>query len=108
MRVVAIAQQREGFGGRKMRVDTTVVEARIHYPTDSSLFGGRTRSLFALAASCAPDPQDAPLHAATPISQLAPHRSGDTCDPFHRAGQGKEKSLRAYEKLLSSVSRVVG
>jgi IS5 family transposase len=25
--------------GRRMRVDTTVVETNIHYPTDSSLLG---------------------------------------------------------------------
>jgi hypothetical protein len=29
--------------GRKLRVDTTVVEANIHYPTDSSLLGDGAR-----------------------------------------------------------------
>src|SRR5271165_7384142 len=32
-RVVAIAQQKEVVSGKKMRVDTTVVETNIHYPT---------------------------------------------------------------------------
>ena len=32
-------------GGRKLRVDTTVVETNIHYPTDSSLLGDGTRVL---------------------------------------------------------------
>ena len=31
--------------GRKLRVDTTVVESNIHYPTDSSLLGDGTRVL---------------------------------------------------------------
>jgi IS5 family transposase len=31
--------------GRKMRVDTTVVETNIHYPTDSSLLGVGVRVL---------------------------------------------------------------
>ena len=31
--------------GRKMRVDTTVVESNIHYPTDSSLLGDGVRVL---------------------------------------------------------------
>ena len=38
----------EGVGviqGRKMRVDTTVVETNIHYPTDSSLLGDGARVL---------------------------------------------------------------
>ena len=31
--------------GRKMRVDTTVVETDIHYPTDSTLLGDGVRAL---------------------------------------------------------------
>jgi IS5 family transposase len=31
--------------GRRMRVDTTVVETNIHYPTDSSLLGDGVRVL---------------------------------------------------------------
>jgi transposase, IS5 family len=42
---VAIAQQRQVVRGRKMRVDTTVVESNIHYPTDSSLSNDGTRVL---------------------------------------------------------------
>ena len=39
-RIVALAQQRRVVRGRKMRVDTTVVESNIHYPTDSGLLAG--------------------------------------------------------------------
>ena len=35
-RVVEIAQENKIATGRKMRVDTTVVETDIHYPTDST------------------------------------------------------------------------
>jgi transposase, IS5 family len=42
-RLVAIAQEKGVVQGRKMRVDTTVVETNIHYPTDSSLLGDGTR-----------------------------------------------------------------
>src|SRR5476651_414553 len=38
-RIVQIAQAKKVVQGRKMRVDTTVVERNIHYPTDSSLLG---------------------------------------------------------------------
>ena len=44
-RVVALAQQRRVVQGRKMRVDTTVVESNIHYPTDSGLLNDGTRVL---------------------------------------------------------------
>ena len=44
-RLVAMAQQHGVVKGRKMRVDTTVVETNIHYPTDSSLLGDGARVL---------------------------------------------------------------
>ena len=44
-RLVAIAQEQGVVKGRKMRVDTTVVETNIHYPTDSSLLGDGARVL---------------------------------------------------------------
>ena len=44
-RVVELVQERGVTQGRKMRVDTTVVESNIHYPTDSSLLGDGTRVL---------------------------------------------------------------
>jgi transposase, IS5 family len=39
-RLVKIAQNKELIAGRRMRVDTTVIETNIHHPTDSTLFGG--------------------------------------------------------------------
>ena len=44
-RMVAIAQEHQVVQGRKMRVDTTVVESNIHYPTDSSLLNDGARVL---------------------------------------------------------------
>jgi transposase, IS5 family len=36
-RIVQIARANDIVQGRRMRIDTTVVESNIHYPTDSSL-----------------------------------------------------------------------
>jgi len=44
-RMVQLAVDNKVVRGRKMRVDTTVVETNIHYPTDSSLLGDGTRVL---------------------------------------------------------------
>jgi transposase, IS5 family len=44
-RLVKIAQDQGVAAGRRMRVDTTVVETNIHYPTDSSLLGDGVRML---------------------------------------------------------------
>ena len=44
-RIVALAHERAVVKGRRMRVDTTVVETNIHYPTDSGLMGDGVRVL---------------------------------------------------------------
>jgi IS5 family transposase len=44
-RIVGIACEKKVVGGRKLRVDTTVVETNVHYPTDSSLLGDGVRVL---------------------------------------------------------------
>lgn len=44
-RLVALAQELTIVQGRRMRVDTTVVETNIHYPTDSGLLGDGVRVL---------------------------------------------------------------
>ena len=42
-RLVAIAREHKITPGRKLRVDTTVVETNLHHPTDSSLLGDGVR-----------------------------------------------------------------
>jgi IS5 family transposase len=44
-RMVTVAQSHGLTEGRRMRVDTTVVETNIHHPTDSSLLGDGVRVL---------------------------------------------------------------
>jgi IS5 family transposase len=43
-RLIKIAQKRGVVSGRRIRVDTTVVETNIHYPTDSSLVSDASAS----------------------------------------------------------------
>jgi IS5 family transposase len=55
-RVVAVAREQGVARGRRLRVDTTVVESNVHYPTDSTLLGDGirvlTRGLGRIAAEC--------------------------------------------------------
>lgn len=44
-RIVGLAKEKGVVRGRKMRVDTTVVESNIHYPTDSGLLNDGARVL---------------------------------------------------------------
>ena len=107
-RVVAIAQERDVVQGRKLRVDTTVVETNIHYPTDSSLLGDGVRVLTRtmkriadIAGEAGAKLRDRSRSVKYRILEIgrAARSKGDT---------GKEKLQKGYRKLLEATSRVVG
>jgi len=107
-RVVAIAQEKKVFEGRKMRIDTTVVETNIHYPTDSSLLGDGvqvlTRAMKRIAAivgDAGAALRDRSRSVKCRILEIG--RAARS-----KGGAGKERLQQGYEKLLVSVSRVVG
>jgi IS5 family transposase len=49
-RLVQLARERRVIQGRRLRVDTTVVETHIHYPTDSALLVDGVRMLTRMMA----------------------------------------------------------
>jgi len=107
-RVVAIAQEHRIVQGRRMRVDTTVVETDIHYPTDSSLLGDGVRVLTRtmkkiqqLAAAAGATLRDRTRSAGRCVLQI-----GRICR--RRIEQGKDRLQQCYQKLLSITGRVVG
>jgi transposase, IS5 family len=107
-RVVAIAQEKKVIEGRKMRVDTTVVETNIHYPTDSSLLGDGVRVLTramkritALAGEAGAKLRDRSRSVKHRILEIG--RAARS-----KGGAGKEKLQKGYRKLLEATSRVVG
>jgi IS5 family transposase len=106
-RVVAIAQQKKIVQGRKLRVDTTVVETDIHYPTDSSLLGDgvrvltRTMKHIAQLAGAVGDK----LRDRTRAVSFRLIEIGRACRS--RSEQGKEKLKQTYQKLLCATGRVV-
>jgi IS5 family transposase len=91
-----------------MRVDTTVVETNIHYPTDSSLLGDGVRALTrimkkvtAIAGAAGAKLRDRSRSVKLRVLDIA--RAARS-----KAKPGREKLNRAYGQLLSSTSRVVG
>jgi IS5 family transposase len=107
-RMVKIAQENRLTKGRRMRVDTTVVETNIHYPTDSSLLGDGVRVL---------------IRTMKNITKMVSEAGARLCDrsrsvklrvlDIARAARAKDKSQQerlkwAYGQLLNSTSRVVG
>lgn len=107
-RMVKIAQDKGVSKGRRMRVDTTVVETNIHYPTDSSLLGDGVRVL---------------IRTMKKITKIVGKAGATLCDRSRsvklrvldiarsaraKGPQSQEKLKPAYGQLLNSTSRVVG
>ena len=107
-RLVKIAQDHGVVVGRRMRVDTTVVETNIHYPTDLSLLGDGVRVLTRamkritkIAGAVGTKLRDRRRSVKLRVLDIA--RAARA-----KGAQNREKLTRAYGKLLSSTSRVVG
>jgi transposase, IS5 family len=108
-RVVAIACQKRIVRGRRLRLDTTVVETDIHYPTDSSLLGDGVRVLTRAMKRIA-------QIAGRPGTRLRDRTRavGYQVRQFARASrsrvaqQGQERLKACYRKLLYHTARVLG
>jgi IS5 family transposase len=107
-RMVTIARDRGIATGRRMRVDTTVVETNIHYPTDSTLLGDGVRVLTRtmrkigkIAGAAGAKLRDRSRSVKWRLLEIA---------RIARAkGQiNQEKLKQRYRQLLDATSRVVG
>jgi len=107
-RIVRIAQDQGVTAGRRMRVDTTVVETNIHYPTDSSLLGDGVRVLTRLMKQIT-EIAGAAGAKLRDRSRSVKLRVLDIARAARAKGKPHQDRLkRAYGQLLASTSRVVG
>lgn len=107
-RMVEIAVEEKAVRGRKMRVDTTVVETDIHYPTDSSLLGDGVRVLTRLMKKVTQAVGNIGIQMrdrsrSAKLKVLAIARASR-----NKTESGRQKMKLAYQKLLEIASRVVG
>jgi IS5 family transposase len=107
-RIVSIAKEKGLAQGAKMRVDTTVVETNIHYPTDSSLLGDGVRVLTRVMKKITKITGEVGCRLRDRTRSVK-HRVMEIGRAARAKGsQGKEKLQKAYANLLNSTSRVVG
>src|SRR5262245_21016294 len=107
-RMVRIAQDHGVTAGRRMRVDTTVVETNIHHPTDSTLLGRRS-------PGADPHYEEDPQHCRNGRNQAArphPERKLRLLE-IGRVARSKgpvrqDRLMQHYRPLLDATSRVVG
>jgi IS5 family transposase len=107
-RIVEIARDRGVAAGRRMRVDTTVVETNIHHPTDSTLLGDGVRVLTRtmkkiskITGAAGARLRDRSRSVKLRLLEIA--RTGRAKGPINH-----EKLKYGYRRLLDATSRVVG
>jgi transposase, IS5 family len=107
-RLVAIACECGVVEGRRMRVDTTVVETNIHYPTDAALLGDGVRVLTRtmkkitkLAGALGAVLRDRSRSTQRCLIQIG--RAARS-----RSDQGKQRMQQCYRRLLAITRRVAG
>jgi IS5 family transposase len=107
-RVVEIAVENQVVKGHKMRLDTTVVETNIHYPTDSNLLGDGVRVLIRAMKRIGEivGQQGAKLRDRSRSVKFRILEIGRVART--KGGPNRERLQQGYEKLLSTVGRVVG
>ena len=107
-RVVTISRECGIVEGRRMRVDTTVVETNIHYPTDASLVGVGVRVLTRTMKKI--------TELAGAVGAVLRDRSRSTQRCLiqigraarSRSDQGKQRLQQCYRRLLAISGRVAG
>ena len=107
-RMVRIAQDNGVTTGRRMRVDTTVVETNIHHPTDSTLLGDGVRVLTRLmkkitklAGAAGTKLRDRTRSVKLRLLEIG--RVARSKGPVRQ-----DRLTQHYRRLLDATSRVVG
>jgi IS5 family transposase len=109
-RMVKIAQAKGVITGRRMRVDTTVVETNIHHPTDSTLLGDGVRVLIRtmkkitkITGAVGTKLRDRSRSVKFRLLEI-----GRVARAKARGAINQDKLKRRYGQLLDATSRVVG
>ena len=106
-RLVQVAQERKVVRGRKLRVDTSVVETNIHYPTDSSLLGDGARVLTRTMKEISALSEKAGTRLRNRMRTVG-HRLIEIARTSRSQGkQVQEKLKQGYRKLLTVTRQVV-
>ena len=103
--IVDIARKKKVTTGRKMRTDTTVVEANIHYPTDSNLLYDGVKVLSRVAKKCrdlgavgGETARDFTRSAKKQLLHIVKYARA-------RSDDGQEQFKKTYKKMTQIVKR---
>jgi IS5 family transposase len=102
-RVVDVAKRAGVTHGRRFRVDTTVVETNVHYPTDSSLLHDGVRALTRAMQRAQRAVGTAPIrHRLRSVTRL-----GLAISRQARTPKTREAMVRSYRRLMATTRAVL-
>jgi IS5 family transposase len=106
-KIVDIAKARKVTRGRKLRVDTTVVETNIHHPTDSSLLSDSVRVLSRIIEKA----RDFGLASGKVVRNFSRSTKRQVLNIVKfargRSDASKEAFKKSYEKIINITKQVV-
>jgi transposase-like protein DUF772 len=106
-RIVQLAKERRVTRGRKMRVDTTVVEAPIHFPTDSALCDDVVRITSREMKRLEEAGVELPFRLAD-VRRSVARRLREIGQALRRRGEAAREAVkRPYRRLLRVTARLV-
>jgi len=105
--IVAIAKEKGVVPGRRMRVDTTVVETNIHYPTDSSLLGDGARVLTRLMKRVETAVGGLRQKVRDRMRTVRGKVVAIAISSRRKGPEGEQQRKKHYEKLVKVVGQVV-
>jgi IS5 family transposase len=106
-RIVQLAQEHGVTRGRKLRVDTTVVETNIHYPTDSSLLGDGTRVLTRTMKKIEQKAGGLKRKVRDRMRSVRKRVLAIALSTRYLGGEGEARRKKQYEELLSLTRKTV-
>jgi len=105
--LVEIAQRKGAIQGRRLRVDTTVVETNIHYPTDSSLLGDGARVLTRLMKRVEAAVGGLAQGVGDRMRTVRKKVVAIAISSRRKGPEGEQQRRQHYEKLLTVTRQVV-
>src|SRR5262249_45848159 len=102
-RLVAVARERRVVRGRRLRVDTTVVETNIHYPTDATLLADGVRVLTRLVRRAGAHVRERTRSVGRRVFQIG--RRSRTAGPRASAA-AREQSQAQMKRLYQGLMRI--
>jgi transposase, IS5 family len=106
-RLVEIAQKEGVIQGRKLRVDTTVVETNIHYPTDSSLLGDGARVLTRTMKKIETQAGQLKRKVRNRTRSISKRVIAIATASRHKGPEGEAKRKKQYRELLRYTRQIL-